>query len=170
MSYALRPYIVDLSQVAAVYASRDKHLLHAIVQAEKVALQEIRDLVDESYSPLEALKEIVFGNIAAEAKGEVHALVCELICKHLGQSPKAEEWQSLSMNWLMDINLSAALPIKAIPLPAVFPYVLTIRYADIENFVYLMGALDLEEEAWEEFEQWIDLAHQQKGTLVLFFY
>lgn len=170
MSFGLHPYVLRIEKVAKIYASSDEELLHAVVQQEKQALKEIRMLADEEYSPIEALKNIIFGEINPTTEGEVYAFVVELICKYLGQAPKAEHWQNLSMNWLMDINLAAALPIRAIPLPKTFPYVLSLRYQDIEDFVDIMGALELEEEAWKEFEHWVHLAHKSKEDLILFFY
>lgn len=170
MSFGLHPYILRIEKVAEIYASADEALLNSIVQKEKEQLKEIRMLADEEYSPIEALKNIIFGEVNPSTEGEVYAFVVELICKYLGQAPKAEHWQSLSMNWLMDINLAAALPIKALPLPKTFPYVLTLRYQDIEDFVDIMGALELEEDAWAEFEHWIQLTHKSQEDLILFFY
>ena len=170
MSFALHPYLVDIPEIAKVYASKDEALLNSIVQAEKKALQEIRDLADSEDSPLDALKEIIFGNIDANKDGEIYAFVTEVLCKHFGTVAKADHWQDLSMNWLMDVNLSAALPVKALPLPKTFPYVLSLRYRDLEDFVDIMGALDLEEEKWAEFENWINACHQKQKDLILFFY
>jgi hypothetical protein len=170
MSFALRPYIVKIADVAELFDSKDEASLNSIVQAKKKELQEIRYLAEEEYSPLDALKEIISGQLNPSLNGELYAYVCELLCSSIGEQPKADHWQNLSMNWLMDVNLSAALPIKSLPIPPTFPYVLSLRYQDLEDFVDLMGALDLEEEAWEEFEAWIAGCHQNQKDLILFFY
>ena len=75
------------------------------------------------------------------------------------------------MNWLMDVNMAAELPIKEMNHPDTFPYVLCITNKELESFVDVMGALNLEEEAaWTEFEHWIARSKQNDSDLILFFY
>jgi hypothetical protein len=128
-------------------------------------------MLDSDLSPLDALKDIVAGYLQVQTEGAMYAHVTELICRQLGQELANSEWNDLSMNWLMDINMEATLPIAELPLPLDFPYVLSILNKDIEDFVDLMGALDLEEEsAWEQFEGWLSILKKGKKDLVLFFY
>lgn len=171
MSYALYPYMVKMESIDEVFASQNESLLNDLVANQKKALLKLQNDVDSELSPIEALKEIFSGNLTEKEDTAVYTYIIELICAHLGHPLPATEWMNLSMNWLMDINMTASLPMSKIPLPKNFPYVLSIPYAELEDFVDIMGALDLEEEEpWIEFEAWLALLNKEKGDLVIFFY
>lgn len=171
MSYALHAYMVDIKAIDSVFNSQDEALQNALVASQKNKLQALREIVDSELSPIEALKNIFAGDLYASFDAVMYAHVCELICSHLGEALPCSEWQDLSMNWLMDVNMQPCLPIAELPLPSDFPYVLTIPYKELEDFVDIMGALDLEEDApWLQFEGWVKKLHTNKADLVVFFY
>jgi len=172
MSYALYPYLITPSTVSTVYGCQDELLRNEFTQKYKQKIQALRDFADSEYSPIEALKDIFEGRkkMPIENDTEVHAHLCELLCDHLGQVLVNTEWKSLNMSWLMDINMPPSLPLLDLTPPHNFPYVLTILQKNLDNFVEQMGALVIEEKAWEQFESWVNQANQKKQDLVLFFY
>jgi hypothetical protein len=171
MSYALYPYMVKIKSIDAVFASQDESLLNDLVIQQKTKIQALKEDIDSELSPIEAIKEIFSGQLSKQDDPVMYTYICELICAALGTQLPATEWNNLSMNWLMDVNMEACLPMTKIPLPKDFPYVLTIPFAELEEFIDIMGALDLEdEEPWIEFETWVALLNREKGDLVIFFY
>ena len=171
MSYALHAYMVDVNSVQKVFGSKDEAFLNELVSSQKEKIQELRYNIDSEVSPIEALKEIFSGKTQTISDTAIYVHVCELLCAQLGTLLPCSEWEDLSMNWLMDVNMEASLPISEISLPKNFPYVLTILFDKIEDFIDVMGALILEEEEpWIQFESWVKLLKEQKSDLVVFFY
>ena len=171
MSYAIHAYAVDIKAIQKIYGSKNEALQNAIFDHRKLQLEKVVDLSYSDYQPEEALKDIFFGFLQMPQESDLYAYVSEIICAELGISLACSEWQDLNMNWIMDINMEAELPISELPMPVDFPYVLTIMNKDLSEFVEAMAALDIEEaSARIQFETWIDTLNSDKKDLVLYFY
>lgn len=170
MGFSIQIYAVDLKSIAAVFASKNEALLKKIISSNLVRIRDINDWTDAEINAENALFEIFEGKISS-GFGEIYANVMELICKELGEQLPSYEWQDLSMNWLMEINMEAELPIASLPLPSDFPYVLTVSNKNADEFVGNMKALYIEDEnARAQAELWFQKLIMEKKDLVLYFY
>jgi hypothetical protein len=169
MSFSLRVYAIEIKSIAALYASKKFELVDKIIKKFADEILDINDWTDAEISAEQALQEIFEANCSS-LNGEIYARVIELICKEIGEELPTDEWNELSMNWIMDINLEASLPIAALPIPANYPYVLTISNKTADEFIANFRSLDYEFSAMQQAELWIQKIVEDKKDLMLFFY
>jgi hypothetical protein len=169
MSFSLKVYAIEIKSIAALYASNKLELADKIIKKYADEIEDINDWTEAEISAEKALYEIFEANCSS-TNGEIYALVIELICKEMGEELPNDEWNELSMNWIMDINLEASLPIMSLPIPADYPYVLTISNKAADEFITNFRLLDYETRAMQEAELWIQKLVHDKKDLMLFFY
>lgn len=169
MSFSLRVYAIEIKSIAALYASKKFELADKIIKKFADEILDINDWTDAEISAEQALREIFEANCSS-SNGEIYARVIELICKEIGEELPCGEWNELSMNWIMDINLEASLPITTLPIPANYPYVLTISNKTADEFIANFRSLDYEFSAMQQAELWIQKLVEDKKDLMLFFY
>ena len=169
MSFALKVYAVDLKSLAALYGSGKSELYNLILSKYNVEILNINDWNESDISAEAALHDI-FNGSCSSSFGEIYAQVLELICKETGSAQLCDEWSDLSMNWIMDINMEASLPMPALPVPDNYPYVLSISNKTAFEFIENFRALDYETTAMMQAESWFQKIEKDKRDLALFFY
>ncbi len=170
MGLSIRPYAVDLKIIEKVFSSGKSTMKDDILNQFSDIISDMSAWSNSDMEIEKALDDIILGKID-ENEGEIYALSTELLCRFLGTPLSNKYWDDVSMNWLMDVNLEAKMPIKKLPLPLNFPYVLSIANSEIDIFIKTMESLDVEEpEAIQEFKEWFVYLTINKKDLVLFFY
>jgi hypothetical protein len=169
MSFVIKVYTVDLKSLAAIYGSADSELVKLLLSKYSSEIVYINDWNEADINAETALQDIFKGSCSSSS-GEIYAQVLEIICKEIGQELAADEWSDLSMTWIMDINLEASLPMKALPIPENYPYVLSIFNKSADEFIENFRALDYEPAAMSQAELWFQKVEKEKKDLVLFFY
>jgi len=168
MSFVLKVYAVNLKSLASLYGSGKLELVDFLSSKYRQEIVNINDWNESDINAEAALYDI-FNGRCSSSFGEIYALVLELLCKETGEELPSDEWTNLSMNWIMDINMEASLPISALPVPRNYPYVLTISNKSAGEFVENFRSLDYETVAMMQAESWFQKIETDKCDLVLFF-